>query len=134
MGNRALTQSERSLARWMLENGSAEAAAFLSQLDNAEVTPWRCPCGCASLKFKIKGMSDAPPRVHILGEFVFGKDETFSGIFIFSSAGILSGIEVYGLAGDAPPQLPDPKELRPFGSNPAGSEGAARAPTEEGKK
>jgi len=101
----------------MLENGSTEGRAFLSQLDNAEATPWRCPCGCASIKFQIKGMPEAPPRVHVIGEFVFGKPEDLAGIFIFSSAGILSGIEVYGLAADAPRQLPTPEDLRPFGSH-----------------
>lgn len=117
MGNRALTASERSLARWMLENGSAEAKVFLSQLDNAEATSWRCPCGCASIHFQIKGMPEAPPSVHVLGEFVFGKPADLAGIFIFSSTGILSGIEVYGLAGDAPRQLQTPEDLRPFASN-----------------
>jgi len=36
--NRPLTPSERRLAHWMLKHGSAEAATFLSQLENAEVT------------------------------------------------------------------------------------------------
>lgn len=98
----------------MLENGTAEAAAFLSQLDNAEVTPWRCPCGCASFNLSIKDMPEAPPRVHVLGEFVFGDTSDLAGIFIFSSAGILSGVELYGLAGDAPRRLPTPEELCPF--------------------
>jgi hypothetical protein len=117
--NRPLTPSERRLAHWMLENGSAEAAAFLSQLARAEVTSWRCPCGCASFNFRVKGMAEAPPGAHILGDFLFGTTKDLAGIFIFSSAGILSGVEVYGLAGDAPKQLPTPEELRPFESPPS---------------
>lgn len=70
--NRPLTPSERRLAQWMLEHGSTEAATFLSQLESAEVTPWRCPCGCASFNFQVKGMPEAPPGVHILGDFLFG--------------------------------------------------------------
>jgi hypothetical protein len=112
--NRPLTTSERRLAKWMLEHGTTEAREFLQQLEDAEVTPWKCPCGCASFNFQIRGMPPAPPGVHILGDFVFGTEESLAGVFICSSNGILSGVEVYGLAGDAPNQLPDPEELRPF--------------------
>ena len=108
---RPLSDKERRLARWMLENGNPDAAAFLTQLDNAEVTPWRCPCGCASINFKVAGMPAAPPGVHILADFVFFNGDELAGIFIFSSNGILSGLEVTGLAGDAPKELPEPAAL-----------------------
>ena len=103
-----------SLARWMLEHGEPEATAYLKQLAAAEVTPWRCPCGCASINFRIKGNQAAPPGVHILGDFLFGPDDRLAGIFIYESAGLLSGIEVYGLAGDAPSELPREGSLRGF--------------------
>lgn len=98
----------------MLEHGSSEAAAFLAQLDQAEVTAWKCKCGCASINFQIRGRSAAPPGVHIIADFIFGDADQLSGIFVFESGGILSGLEVYGLAGDAPKFLPQPEELRPF--------------------
>lgn len=60
------------------------------------------------------GMAEAPPGVHVLGEFLFGGDDDLAGIFIFSSAGILSGVEVYGLGQEAPRKLPTPEDLRPF--------------------
>ena len=110
--NRPLSESELLLARWMLERGTPEAAGFLAQLEQAEVTPWRCECGCASINLQIKGQPEAPPGVHVLADFVVNDDS--AGIFIFSSAGILSGIEVYGLGRDAPAVLPSPQELRPF--------------------
>jgi hypothetical protein len=112
--NRPLTDDERELARYMLMRGGSEAMLFLVQLEQAEVTPWRCPCGCASINFQIKGRPKADPGVHILGDFVCGPEDSPSGIFVFESGGILSGIEVYGLAGDAPKLLPAPSELRPF--------------------
>ena len=108
---RPLSDAERQLARWMLENGTAEAAAFLSQLEVAEATPWRCPCGCASFNFKVKDMPAAPPGVHVLGDFVFYDGSDVAGVFIFSSNGILSGVEVTGMAGDAPKILPEPGQL-----------------------
>ena len=113
-GNRELTDQERRLVRWMLEHGSPEAAAFLPQLELAEVTPWRCPCGCASIDFQVRGKPPAPPGVNPIADFVFGENDNVSGIFIYEKEGILSGLEVYGFACEAPRSLPDPDALRPF--------------------
>jgi hypothetical protein len=96
----------------MLEHGDPEAATFLPQLDAAEVTPWKCKCGCASINFRIRGHPEAPPGVHPIADFIFGEGDTVSGIFVYEKNGILSGLEVYGLAGDAPKSLPQPEELR----------------------
>lgn len=114
--NRPLSVSEMSLARWMLKHGEADGWAFLPQLETAGVTAWRCPCGCASLELQIQGHPPAPPGVHILGDFLCGPEEAPAGIFIYESAGLLSGIEVYGLAGDAPTELPHESTLRPLAS------------------
>jgi hypothetical protein len=108
---RPLSTKEQRLARWMLENGNPDAAQFFSQLADAEVTPWRCPCGCASINFKIKGKPPAPPGSYVIGDFLIVKGNEVSGIFIFESGGILGGIDVHGLSGDAPTGLPEPEEL-----------------------
>ena len=113
--NRSLSENELALARWMLEHGTPEAAGFLIQLEQAEVTPWRCQCGCASINFQIKGQPEAPPGVHVLADFVVSDDS--AGVFIYSSAGLLSGLEIYGLGADAPRVLPFPQELRPIGES-----------------
>jgi hypothetical protein len=81
----------------MLEHGEPTAREFLEQLAVAEVTPWRCPCGCGSINFQMKGRKPAPPGVRILGDFMFGPDDAPAGIFIFESAGLLSGIEITDL-------------------------------------
>lgn len=112
--NRSLTASEHALARWMLENGLPEARAFLEQLEKAEVTPWRCPCGCASINFQIQGHPPTPPGVHVIGDFLCGPLDAPAGVFIFESGGLLGGIEVYSMASDAPSVLPGPP-LRSFG-------------------
>ena len=104
----------------MLEHGEPTAREFFEQLAAAEVTLWRCPCGCGSINFQITGREPAPPGVHILGDFIFGPDDEPAGIFIFESGGLLSGIEVYGLAGNAPAELPREDALRPF--SPGGGE------------
>jgi len=112
--NRALNIKEERLFRWMLGNGTPEAKDFLPQLALAEVTPWRCACGCASINFHIKGYPDTPPGVHVIAEFLFDNDidNEVCGIFIFEKSGILSGLEVYGMVGEAPKSLPSPEALR----------------------
>src|SRR5690242_15431517 len=94
--------------QWMLENGKPEANQYLGQLDRAAVTPWKCPCGCASINFQIRGYAPAPPGVHVLGDFLVGSDDHLYGVFIFSGNGLLRGIEVYSLSTDAPRVLPRP--------------------------
>lgn len=110
---RPLSEKERRLALWMLKHGTPEAARFMEQLDRAEATRWRCACGCASFNFKVDGELEAPPEVNILGDYMVGDGDAMFGIFIFQSEGVLSGVEVYGLAADPPHVLPEPEELRP---------------------
>ena len=116
---RKLTNKEFELSKWLLENGKDEAQKYLTQLEIAEVTDWKCECGCASFNFKIKGLPEAKPGVEILSDYLFGKEKSVAGVFIFSSLGVLSGLEVYGFAVDAPSELPNISELRPMesGSN-----------------
>jgi hypothetical protein len=114
--NRPLTDAERYLVRWMLEHGTAEARQYIRQLDEAEITPRTCPCGCASVVFQIRGHNEPPPGVHVLGDFVTGEGDDLSGAFIYSKDGLLRGIEVYGLASEAPRVLPKPEDLRVFNS------------------
>ena len=110
---RPLSKAEYDLARWMLENGESGGRAFLSQLDRARVVS-RCPCGCASVDFEVEGRSPPSGGLRILGDFVFGGDSDLAGAFVFERNGVLAGVEVYGLAGDAPKTLPSPSALRPF--------------------
>lgn len=111
---RPLTETERRLAQWMLEHGNPDAPGFLPQLSRSKATTWRCACGCASFNFKVAGEPLAPPGVGILGDFVGGEGNDMFGVFIFQAGGILSGVEVYSLAGEAPQVLPTAEQLRPF--------------------
>ncbi|MCA1624049.1 MAG: hypothetical protein LC778_09660 [Acidobacteria bacterium] len=115
---RPLTAAEYQLARWMLEHGGPEAQGFLPQLDLAHVVS-RCPCGCASIDFEVAGYPRPAGGLRVLGDFIYGGENDLSGAFIFERDGVLAGIEVYGLAGDAPKTLPQPDNLRPFNASPA---------------
>jgi hypothetical protein len=112
--NRELRPVEEQLIRWMLNHGKAEAGAFLPQLEKAQVTPFRCPCGCASINFSIDGLPKPSGGMNVLADFLFGTNEELSGIFVWEQSGVLAGLEVYGLAGDAPKTLPSPHSLRPL--------------------
>lgn len=113
---RPLTPEERRLARWMLEHGGPEAREFLPQVDRARVVS-RCACGCASIDLEVDGMPPPGGGMRVLGDFVFGGADDLCGAFIYEQDGVLSGIEVYGLAGDAPPVLPAPEALTPLGGS-----------------
>jgi hypothetical protein len=49
-----------------------------------------------------------------VADFLFGRGEQQSGIFVYQQGGVLAGIEVYGLAADALKTLPTPDMLRSF--------------------
>src|SRR5688572_2688475 len=112
--NRDLTPSERHLVRWMLEHGGPDAQQFLPQLERVRVTPWRCPCGCASINFVIEGKPEPPLGMRPIADYLVRGADDLSGIFVFEQSGALSGLEVYGFAGDAPATLPTPDMLRTF--------------------
>ena len=111
---RPLTSAERALASWMLTQGAASTAVHHQQLERAVASTWRCPCGCASFNIVIPGAPDATGGMAVLGDFVFGADSTLSGAFIFARDGVIRGVAIYGLAGDAPRDLPSTADLRPF--------------------
>lgn len=112
--NRDLTTEEQNLVRWMLERGGPDASQFLPQLEQAQVLPTRCPCGCASIDFSIDGRPKPTGGLRPIADFIFGSGSELSGIFVFEQSGVLAGLEVYGLAGDAPKTLPGPDSLRAF--------------------
>ena len=114
--NRPLTPEEHRLILWMLEHGSPEAKQFVTQLELARVTPWRCGCGCASINLVIDGHPEPSAGTNPIADFIFGsdEDEDLNGIFVFEQDGVLGGVEVYGLPGDAAKSLPTPEILREF--------------------
>jgi|SRR5580704_2675873 hypothetical protein len=114
---RRMTAEEERLVRWMLEHGDPEAKPFLQQLELVRVTAWRCKCGCASINFMVEGHTTQSVGLHPIADFVFGDDGEESGIFVYEKGGVLAGLEVYGMSGEAPKSLPVPESLRPFPPN-----------------
>jgi hypothetical protein len=50
--------------------------------------------------------------MRVVADFIFGPIDQPSGVFLFTKGGVLAGLEVYGLAGDAPKSLPAFDTLR----------------------
>lgn len=111
--DRPLTEHERHLTRWMLEHGTPEAAFYVEQIEHARVVS-RCSCGCASIDFSIDNHPKPTGNMEILADFEFGGEDHLCGAFVFAQDGLLAGLEVYGLAVEAPRELPALDELRPL--------------------
>jgi len=111
---RPLTAEERHTVRWLLEHGAADAAKYLPQLDDATVADV-CGCGCASIDFAIYGNKHNPKSegMHILSDYSWIDDKGHAGgIFVFSVAGQLAGLDVYSADGKCDnSRLPDIAQL-----------------------
>lgn len=111
--NRNLTAQEADLVRWLLEHGGDEARSFLPQLQDLRVAS-RCGCGCASIDF----IPDALGAIHPFYDYQWrSADGDLFGIFVFSKRGVLAGLEVWSIDGNATPTtLPSPGSLQPIGT------------------
>ena len=112
-GGRELFPHEHDLVEWMLKHGAGEPERFLDHLAVARVVS-RCSCGCASIDLAVPGRRLPDGGLRIIGDFLFGDEASLCGAFVFERDGILAGLEVYGLAVDAPRVLPQPADLRAF--------------------
>jgi hypothetical protein len=114
--NRDLTDKETALIGWMLANGAAEGAQFLSQLQRARVHS-RCPCGCASIDLSIDGKRPTDFRRRVLADFQWQSEEgSLFGAFVFEQDGLLAGLDLWSVDGkETPRNIPSPELLTPFG-------------------
>ena len=119
---RPLSERERHVTRWIIENGDApaeEKETLLGQLAEAK-NAGRCPCGCASVDFSIGGVVPSQKDgLRIVGDFISNdRDGGSNGLFVFSCEGLLAGLEIYQLGSEKiPTELPEPENLTPFEPN-----------------
>ncbi len=112
--DRALTEQEFKLTKWLLENGPGNNEEYLKQLSDAWVVA-HCPCGCASIDFSIKGvLPDISGGMNIRSEYYWGNcGNGLCGIFVYANNGQLSGLEVWSIDGVVEAkQLPEISQLR----------------------
>jgi hypothetical protein len=114
--DRALTDEERGVVRWLLENGEQRAPRFLTQLASARVSG-RCSCGCASIDFSIAGSQPVTDgEMDILADYAW-RDTSghLFGAFVFARSGLLAGLDLWSIDGEATAtRLPHSHELTPI--------------------
>jgi hypothetical protein len=119
--DRPLSPEELALARWLLAHGTLAAGGYLDDLARARVAS-RCGCGCASIDFAVDGHK--PPRdapLEVLADYQWRDGAGhLGGVFIFARAGVLAGLEVWSIDGEAAiDRLPSPAQLEPLNGAPA---------------
>jgi hypothetical protein len=118
--DRPLTRQEESLVRWLIEHGGPGTEAYLPQIPQARVVS-RCSCGCASIDFAIAGKSpSADDGMKILSDYWWqAADGALFGVFAFARGGLLAGLEVWPIDGEAATaSLPTVEELQPLDIGP----------------
>lgn len=112
-GERLPSESELVLLEFLLREGGEVGSRFLPQLPLLRVSHERCPCGCASLTFRVEGMANPESGTEPVAEALFLDAGEVAGLFVNGKGGVLQGLEVEGYVGDAPRRLPQVSELRP---------------------
>ena len=109
---RPLTEKERSVTLWLLQQCDDDASTFLADVGKATVVG-RCPCGCDTIDFAISGFRPENNGMNVLSDFYWIDDDGYTnGIFVFSISGQLAGLEVYSCDGECGAvRLPDPSRL-----------------------
>jgi len=102
---RDLSAQERHLVEGMLIRGSPDSVRYLEQLARIHVVS-NCTCGCASINFALVGCAPPAGPMRVIADFLYGDDSSLCGAFQFEQDGVLAGLEVYGLAVQAPKALP----------------------------
>lgn len=115
MMERALSEEERVLLRWLLERGGELGQALLPQVDRARVVG-RCPCGCASIDLAVDGrpVDESAPEVDVKPDFYWTEPNgALCSVYVFAQGGVLSGLEVWSVDGETTPMsLPSIDQLR----------------------
>ncbi|MBK8479212.1 MAG: hypothetical protein IPL39_23910 [Opitutaceae bacterium] len=68
--DRPLTESEKTLLRWLLEHGETRGRDFLPQIDCARVSG-RCGCGCATVDLAVDGLKEQEKGLFPVADFFY---------------------------------------------------------------
>lgn len=113
--DRPLTESEKSLLRWLLEHGEACGRDFLPQVDRARVSG-RCGCGCATVDLAIDGFKESEEKgLFPVADFFYRTPSgSLCGVMAMVRGDRLAGLEVWSVDGrETPAELPVVDSLFP---------------------
>jgi hypothetical protein len=111
---RALTESELSLLKWLMANGSPDAERYQSQIADLNVVA-ECTCGCPTIDLAVGNrVRRTIGASHILADFEGMTPEGVTvGVTLHAREGQLSELEVAAISEvDGPFNLPDIKSLK----------------------
>ena len=105
--NRALTQHERNLIRWLIEHSFVkDASRLLPQVDRLSVVA-KCNCGCPTIDFALDGEPVARKGGHFISDWPADVDGMPVYVQLWRSNDRISSLEVGSLPGtDQPFGLP----------------------------
>jgi len=113
---RPLTDHERALLEWLLQNGTPEAKTYLPQVPHVTVVS-RCPCGCPSIDLAVNGQTSTAPvesPATVLADIQSTSPEGIPvGLLVFARAGLLDKLEIYPYSDEISFTWPHLKDLRP---------------------
>jgi hypothetical protein len=110
---RPLTNEEKQLLRWLLNNGNPGSDSFIPQIDRALVTA-KCNCGCASIYLTVDDRAkEEKAGWTIVSDYQWRSDSgNLCGIMVFAQNNFLILLDLWSIDGvEVPAQLPDPTRL-----------------------
>ena len=86
----------------------------VAELERAQASSEKCPCGCASFDFEIDGSPARTGGMNILADFLIEDGDFVGGVYIWAQNNVLRGVDVFGYTGDAPKVLAATESLIPI--------------------
>jgi hypothetical protein len=97
--NRALTQHERDLIRWLIEHSFVnDTSRLLPQIDRLSVVA-KCTCGCPTIDFALDEDPVAQKDEKCISDWLAEVDGMFVGIQLWQTNDRISTLEVHSLLG-----------------------------------
>jgi hypothetical protein len=110
---RELTEPERALLQWLIQNGTGNATELMAQLAEARVVS-RCGCGCPTIDLAIGTRAGSTREGSDIVADAFGESpEGYAvGVILHVREGLLSELEVYANGNIGPFTTPGPPSLK----------------------
>jgi hypothetical protein len=111
---RPLTQQEREVVRWLIENAHRDVGDLSSQIERLTVAG-KCKCGCPTVDFALDGVPVERKGEQLISDWLAEVDGEQVGVMLFQTNGKISTLEVYSLAGsDKPFGLPAIESMKGY--------------------
>ena len=131
---RPLSEQERLLIRWIVEESSGIGSGLSAQLERTTVAA-RCGYGCASIDLAVDGSEeDKKEPMDLIADYAWKtKAGNLCGAYLFTRRGRLAGLDLWSIDGaETPSALPEIQALFPLANlqkgDPVGTDNSGAAP------